>query len=152
MIPPVVRTVLAPASPPDAFRRFTAEMSTWWPTETHSVHLHRCDGVVFEVGVGGRIYERAGDRASEWGKVVEWQPPHRVVFSWYPGREPATAQRVEVTFEAEAGGTRVTLVHRGWEALGAAATETRERYDSGWVRVLAEFAASPTSARGGRSS
>jgi uncharacterized protein YndB with AHSA1/START domain len=150
MIPPGVREVLGPASLPEAFRRFTTEMSTWWPTDTHSVHLDRCDGVAFEAGVGGRIYERAGDRTCEWGRVVEWQPPDRVVFSWYPGREPATAQRVEVTFATEAGATRVTLVHRGWEALGAAATKTREAYDSGWIRVLAEFAAALSTARGGR--
>jgi uncharacterized protein YndB with AHSA1/START domain len=96
--------------------------------------------------VGGRIYEHAGDRVCEWGRVVAWQPPHRVVLSWHPGREPSTAQEVEVTFETDPGGTRVRLVHRGWEALGRAAMETRKSYESGWVGVLAEFAAALTTA------
>ena len=146
MIPPVVREVVVPVSPADAFRRFTTEIDRWWPAETHAIHAGRVDEVVFEEGVGGRIYERAGVQTSEWGRVVEWQPPHRVVFTWYPGRDPATGQQVEVTFETQRGATRVRLVHRGWEALGAAAMQTRTNYESGWAGVLADFAAALTTA------
>lgn len=60
----------------------------------------------------------------------------RVAFSWHPGRTSDTAQRVEVTFEADGEHTRVTLVHTGWETLGDAAAETRDGYGSGWVPVL----------------
>jgi hypothetical protein len=91
MIQPVVREVVVPVSSAEAFRRFTVEMATWWPTDTHSVHLGRCEGVVFEEGVGGRIYERAADATAEWGRVSRWEPPHLVAFSWHPGRPRSTA-------------------------------------------------------------
>ena len=75
MIPPVVREILVPASAAEAFRRFTAEMSSWWPTDTHSVHLDRCDGVVFEAGVGdGSTSARATAPASGVGW---WNGSHR---------------------------------------------------------------------------
>jgi uncharacterized protein YndB with AHSA1/START domain len=128
-------------APADAFRRFTRELDRWWPRHTHSVAGERCEEVVFEEGVGGRIYERAGDQTREWGRVVEWEPPRRVVFTWHPGREPTTAQEVEVTFETVPTGTRVRLIHSGWETLGRAALETRARYEGGWATVLGDFLA-----------
>ena len=49
---------------------------------------------------------------------------------------------VEVRFIADGAGTRVELEHRGWERVGAEATEVREAYDSprGWVTTLNVFA------------
>ncbi len=74
-----------------------------------------------------------------WGKVKACAPPHRVSFTWYPGRTEDTAQDVEVNFEATSQGTTLTLVHRGWELLGEAAEETRAGYDSGWDIVLGKY-------------
>ncbi|HSR40950.1 MAG TPA: SRPBCC domain-containing protein, partial [Longimicrobiales bacterium] len=71
-----------------------------------------------------------------WGDVRVWDPPRRLVFGWHPGRDPSTAQEVDVTFEPEREGTRVRLEHRGWDLLGPEARETRQGYDSGWTRVL----------------
>jgi hypothetical protein len=56
-----------------------------------------------------------------------------------PGRTPATAQVVTVSFHAQGDSTRVTLTHSGWEALGDAAAETREGYTHGWDIVLGQF-------------
>jgi uncharacterized protein YndB with AHSA1/START domain len=139
MIAPVVREVVVPASPANAFRRFTDQMETWWPRKTHSVHEEACDRVVFEPGVGGRIYEVSQNEDAVWGTVVHWDPPRRVVFTWHPGREPSTAQEVEVTFEETSSGTRVRLVHRGWEALGEKASRVWAQYEKGWVGVLDQY-------------
>jgi uncharacterized protein YndB with AHSA1/START domain len=136
MIAPVVREVVAASSVEDAFRGFTDDIGRWWPTHTHSIHGADCAGVVFEHGVGGRLYEVSPKGSVLWGTVRTWDPPRAVVFSWHPGREASTAQEVEVTFERVESGTRVRLVHRGWDALGEKAVEARTQYDEGWVGVL----------------
>jgi uncharacterized protein YndB with AHSA1/START domain len=139
MITPVVREVMVPASPASAFRRFTDQMSVWWPRETDSVYEEARERVVFEPGVGGRIYEASQNEEVVWGTVRVWDPPRRVVFSWHPGREASTAQEVEVTFEETASGTRVRLVHRGWEALGENATRVWAQDSKGWVGALDRY-------------
>jgi hypothetical protein len=59
------------------------------------------------------------------------------MMSWHPGRAAASGQTVELTFAADGNGTRVTLLHRGWESLGADAAKTRDSYNSGWDSVFA---------------
>ena len=131
------------AAPDRAFRLFTEGMAGWWPVRTHSVGEDRAETVVFEPGLGGRIYERTLDGDEHvWGTVTAWEPPGRVVFTWHPGRGPDTEQDVEVRFEPSGTGTRVELVHTGWERLGDRAAAVRENYDGGWDIVLGErFAA-----------
>ena len=140
----LVRKSIAVASPPEvAFRVFTEGIADWWPTATHSVGEERVETVVFEAGPGGRIYERLDDGTEhEWGRVTEWEPPRRLTYTWYPGREPETAQVIEVRFEPEENGTRLELKQRGWEALGDTAVRTRANYDGegGWDLVLHAYA------------
>jgi len=141
MIPPVVREVVVPVSAAEAFRRFTDEIHLWWPMRTHSVGQAECRNVVFEAGVGGKLYEMSGKGPEVWGTVTRWDPPHRLSLTWHPGREASTAQEVEVAFDEVDGGTRVRLVHRGWEALGERAATARADYEGGWVTVLERYAA-----------
>ena len=59
-----------------------------------------------EPQVGGRIFEEHVDgRRFQWGRVLEWEPPRRVKFTFHPSRDPATAQDVEVRFVPDGGGT-----------------------------------------------
>lgn len=120
-----------------AFRRFTEEIARWWPRATHSVSTESCVDVVFEGAEGGRLLERAGDGTEHvWGTVLRWEPPHRVVFTWHPGRDSSSGQVVEVVFREAGVDTVVELVHSGWESLGEAGREMRAGYDSGWDSVL----------------
>ena len=64
--------------------------------------------------------------------------PNRVTFTWHPGREPETAQHVEVVFSPRGEQTTVTLTHSGWEVLGDRAEEIRDGYVTGWRLVLGE--------------
>jgi hypothetical protein len=138
--PPIVKTVRVPWDPAAAFRRFTAEIGTWWPLRTHSVGGTRAVAVRFEEQVGGRIVEsvRSGEPCV-WGTVTAWEEGTRVAFTWHPGQEPSVATQVDVRFEADGTGTRVTLTHTGWEAYGAKARRTRGAYGPGWEYVLAHF-------------
>ncbi|MGE0439720.1 MAG: SRPBCC domain-containing protein [Gemmatimonadales bacterium] len=136
-IPPVRRSIVVPWPPEAAFRRFTQEIGTWWPSRTHSVGGKVVKAVVFEGRLGGRIYEEHTDgRRFQWGEVTVWEPPARVRFTWHPSRSPDTAQDVELTFRAEGPGTRLELVHTGWENLGALGPKAAKGYGIGWRYVL----------------
>lgn len=138
---PVRHSIVVTAPPARAFQIFT-EIDSWWPLAVHSVGQQRATGCLFEGRAGGRIFETHDDGSIRlWGTVTDWQPPQRVVFSWHPGRDAATAQEIVLELVGVEGGTRVELEHRGWEALGDLAAETREAYQSGWPGVLARFQA-----------
>ena len=143
-LPPLVKTVQVSLTVEDAFRRFTEEMGAWWPLTTYSVGKEEAAEVVFECREGGRVIETLKNgRTTIWGTVLSFDPPHRVRFTWHPGRRPETQQEVEVEFTAAAGGTRVTLTHSNWEVYGDKASEVRSSYVRGWDCVLGEFTTFP---------
>ena len=136
-IPPVVKTVMVAWDPEFAFRRFTEEIAEWWPLEIHSVGQKKAETVVFETQQGGRVYERSTDGTqATWGTVLAWDPPHRFVMSWHPGRDPSTAQELEVAFQPSEAGTRVAVTHSGWDKLGEEGATQQANYSQGWVVVL----------------
>lgn len=97
----------------DAFRLFTESFGAWWPSSSD------CE---IEPWVGGRVLERTRrDEAREWGRVMAWEPPRRIEFTWEPDGRGDGSQTVDVEFTAEADGTRVTLIHTGWEFAGVEA-------------------------------
>jgi uncharacterized protein YndB with AHSA1/START domain len=129
-------TVAWPVS--EAFDLFTARMASWWPLGTHSVYEERARTCGIEPRAGGMVYEERDDgERCAWGKVIVWEPPHRLVLWWHPGREPETGQEVEFRFTPHGDGTRLDLEHRDWAKLGARADEARNGYSEGWEIVLA---------------
>ncbi len=139
---PIRRSIRVASSPGDAFRIFTAEMTSWWPLEDYSLADDRAktERIVVEERAGGRVYEVLSDGTEgPWGSVTAWEPGSRLVMSWNPTREERPPTQVQVTFTAtEDGGSIVTLTHSGWEALGALADEARASYESGWPMVFDE--------------
>ena len=71
--------------------------------------------------------------------MLAWEPPARFAMTWYPGSDASQATELEVRFAAEGDGTRVDLVHSGWEILAERAQESRGGYDDGWVEVLGHY-------------
>jgi len=141
---PIVREVVVRCPLDRAFEVFTADIDSWWPLPTHSIG-GGVEHVTLEKRVGGRIYEgRADGSVADWGTILEWQPPTRLRFDWRVNPEnPAT--EVEVVFAAiDAGTTRVTVEHRGWEQFdGPRLEKVRDSYGSerGWTTVMRKFAA-----------
>jgi uncharacterized protein YndB with AHSA1/START domain len=125
----------------EAFRVYTEQIGSWWPfAKRHSVSEGDVETVILEGREGGRFYERtkSGDE-HVWGTLLLWSPPNRILHSWHPGRGEETAQEVEVTFTQVADGTRVDLVHTGWERLGDRMPEAVASYETGWDKVLGRY-------------
>lgn len=133
----VRKTVLVDADPETAFRVFTDQIQSWWPLGTHGIFGDDAERLGFE---DGQLVEGAKDgREAAWGKVLAWEPPTRVHFTWRPGFDEAQPDtEVEVTFAPEGDGTRVELVHTGWDQLADGA-KSRAGYDSGWEGVLEAY-------------
>ena len=134
---PVRKERVIPGTPEKAFELFTAGISRWWPVTTHSVECEAGTVVAFEGEVGGRLFERSPTGTEhEWGKVSAWEAGKRVVVGWHPGGDGSTAQELEVCFDADEGGTKLTLEHRGFEVLGDRAEDVRDDYDDSWDEIL----------------
>ena len=137
----VRKSVTVDCAVEEAFRIFTADATSWWPVESHSIHGADVREVVFEPDVGGEVYELAesGDRG-HWATVLEWEPPNRLVLAWNILKREGDLTEVEVRFLPEGEGTRVELEHRGWENVVASGPEKRGNYDTGWGFVLGKYA------------
>lgn len=146
VVEPVVKKVEVAVPPDQAFALFTIGMGQWWPLETQSIAADthggrvKAESLTFEGRVGGDIYETMSDGSKgAWGKVLTWEPPRRVTFSWKPNLSEGPFTEIEVRFTELGAGTEVELVHRGWERFGASAHALRGGYDSGWPGVLGRF-------------
>jgi uncharacterized protein YndB with AHSA1/START domain len=139
-------TVNAPAE--KAFRVFTEEVGSWWLFEGHSVFDVDAETTAIEPVEGGRWLERSRDgREIVWGTILAWEPPHRLVTSWHPGRDAETAQELEIRFVPEGDRTRVELEHRGWEKRPDDLPAVIRRYEAGWERILGERYAAAVGSR-----
>jgi uncharacterized protein YndB with AHSA1/START domain len=116
----VVRKQVVVEAPQDkAFAVFTEQLGDFKPPE-HNLLTVAIAETVLEPRVGGHIYDRGTDGSEcRWARVLAFEPPRRVVFSWDIGptwqleTEPENASEVEVRFIAEtADRTRVELEHR----------------------------------------
>ena len=140
MTDPVIKTVEVPCSQERAFGIFASDFSVWWPKDKHSVSAMGgapAREVSLEPQQGGAISEIAHDGTKHnWGSVSVYDPHARLSLLWHIGKPVEEATVVDIAFEAVSGGTKVTLTHHGWEALGDDAEKMREGYNAGWVHVF----------------
>jgi len=142
---PIRKSLVVKADAARAFTVFTGRMGSWWP-RSHSTGQSPQVDVIVEPRAGGRWYERGEDGSeTEWGKVLQWQPPGHVLLAWQLDGNwkynPACVTEVEINFTAlDSGGTRVDFEHRHLERLGDNAGAVRERLNSGWGGILDLYA------------
>jgi len=141
-IDPVAKILELGVTPEQAFDLFVGGMGRWWPLSTHSVATDEAQDVRIDERVGGTISELTRDGVEhEWGVITAYEAGSRFQFTWYPGLPADAGTNVDVRFDATESGTRVTLVHTGWEVRGDDAKTIRDNYDSGWDLVLAPYTA-----------
>ena len=145
----VRRQIVVSAPIARAFAVFTERFGDFKPPEHNLLGVDIAE-TVFEPWVGGHILDRGVDGSEcRWARVLAFEPPDRVVFSWDIGpqwrieTDTDKTSEVEVRFIAESSQrTRVELEHRhldrhgpGWpgvsEAIGG---------DGGWPLYLARYA------------
>jgi uncharacterized protein YndB with AHSA1/START domain len=144
----VRRDVVVPVSVQRAFEVFTADMTSWWPSD-HHIGTAPIEQIVIEPREGGRWYTRHTDGSeTSTGFVVVWEPAERLVITWQIGADwkydPRLVTTIEVRFVEEAAGrTRVMLEHRDLEAFGPEAERMREMFEGpdAWQATLAAFSA-----------
>jgi uncharacterized protein YndB with AHSA1/START domain len=145
-----VRTSIVVDAPVErAFDVFTQQMPSWWHPDHHILRGELAE-MVFEPRVGGSIYDRGVDGSEcRWARVLAYEPPSRVVFSWDIDLEwkietdPDKTSEVEVRFSAEGPErTRVELEHRNLDRHGAGWERMRDAVGSpgGWGAGLQRFA------------
>ena len=147
-ITPVRKAITVQADAARAFRVFTEGFDTWWPRSHHIGKSPMTKGIL-EGRVGGRCYSEQQDGTEcDWGSILVWEPPHRLVIAWKItsewGYEPdlAKSSEVEIVFRPQSnGGTLVELEHRHLERHGAGAAAMRTGIDSegGWGMLLRLF-------------
>jgi uncharacterized protein YndB with AHSA1/START domain len=139
--PQVVRkSIRVGCEPAAAFRILTEQVRVWWPAG-HSLSGDPHTQVYIEAGVNGRFYERTsnGDEY-EWGRVLLWEPPQRLICSWYLGSSQELPTEVEVTFTSlSAKETEVEVVHRGSDLLGDLWWQRVNIFNNSWEKLLGCF-------------
>jgi len=144
-VAPVRKSIRVGAPPERAFEIFTAGMGRWWP-KAHSINASPIADIVIEPRANGRWFERGEDGSEcQWGKVLAWEPPGRVLLAWQLSPawayDPDQITELEIRFLADDKGTRVELEHRV-DGFGAAAPEMFETFDKpeAWQGLLALYA------------
>ena len=146
----VQHSVVVQAPIERAFRVFTKDFGRFKPPEHNMLAVDIAE-TVFEPRVGGHLYDRGVDGSEcRWARVLVYEAPTRVVFSWDISpqwqieTDPNRASEVEVRFVAESEQrTRVELEHRnlerhgeGWEGVRAGVDA-----DEGWPLYLSQYSA-----------
>jgi uncharacterized protein YndB with AHSA1/START domain len=143
----VRRSVTVDVDRERAFAVFTEGLDTWWNRAYH-IGAAEMETAVIEPRQGGRWYEKGVDGSEcDWGHVITWAPPGRVVLAWQINGQwqydPGLVTEIEVTFtEESASRTRVDLEHRYLDRFGDAAAQMRAVFDSegGWAGLLQVYA------------
>ena len=145
-----IRTSVVVEAPVEkAFAVFVDDFDRVKPREHNMLGTDIAE-TVFEPRAGGHIYDRGVDGSEcRWARVLAYEPPDRLVFSWdispswQVETDPERASEVEIRFIAEAPErTRVELEHRNLDRHGAGWEAVREGVESpgGWPLYLQRYA------------
>lgn len=143
----VTKTVTVEAPIERCFETFTSGFDSWWP-RSHHIGAAEMKTAVLEGRPGGRWYEIGEDGSEcEWGRVLVWDPPQRLVLAWQINGswqfDPGFETELEILFSAEGPArTQVRLEHRNLERFGADREQIQESLgsDGGWNGLLKMFA------------
>jgi uncharacterized protein YndB with AHSA1/START domain len=144
-----VRTSIVVEAPLErAFAVFVDDFDRVKPREHNMLAVDIAE-TVFEPRLGGHIYDRGVDGSEcRWARVLAYEPPNRVVFSWDINTQwqietdPDRTSEIEVRFTAESPErTRVELEHHNLDRHGDGWEGMREGVggEGGWPLYLDRF-------------
>lgn len=124
----------------EAFDTWTRRISIWWPRQ-HTRSQDRDTTIVIEPRVGGRLFERTSTGEElHWGSVTIWERPERLGYRWHITSPPDEATEVEIHFaDIGDGTTEVTILHSGFDRLGAKGPPRRDANLRYWETLIPEF-------------
>ncbi len=135
------------ASPEKVFHAYVEKINEWWPWQgksnryTWAPKSTEPSEIRFEPKLGGRYFERFKDGSEfEIGRITTYEPPSKLAFTWAGRDWPPGQSFFELSFDAEAGGTLLTLTHSGFEIFGEQAEEMVQGYTLGSAEILGVFA------------
>ena len=145
---PVKQSIVVEAPIERAFRVFTEDFDRIKPREHNMLGVEIAE-TVFEPRAGGRVFDRGVDGSEfGWARVLAFEPPDRLVFSWDISpqwqieSDLANTSEVEVRFIAEGPErTRVELEHRHLDRHGEGWPSMRDAVDGegGWPLYLQRY-------------
>jgi uncharacterized protein YndB with AHSA1/START domain len=143
----LIATTTVPLELDAAFDLFTAGFGTWWPREFSWSGPELLEEIGMQERDGGFVYEQGpGGFHLDFGQILAWTPPRRVLFTWQigPDRVPVPdrgkASEVDATFGAVDEGTLITVTHGKWERHGEGAEAYREQFADVWPYALGNLA------------
>ena len=140
-------TLRIPVPAEEAFAAFTDRLGDWWVRE----YTWSGPDLLVELGVepraGGMLYEIGphGFRM-DWGRVLTWEPPYRLGFTWQigpdrtPVPDPGRASEVELHLHPAGDQTEVRVEHRHFDRHGDTAEDYRAALTPGWEELLTRYA------------
>jgi uncharacterized protein YndB with AHSA1/START domain len=138
----VKRTLVVEVGQKRAFDVFTAGFDSWWPRSHHTGDGELVEAII-EPAAGGRWFARTTVGEEDWGRVLLWEPPHRVVLDWQLNADfkydAEFHTEVEARFVAESPDrTRLEFEHRNLERYGDRAADMAAALSSegGWNGIL----------------
>jgi hypothetical protein len=150
----IARSISVEAPQERAFEVFTTGFDSWWPRSHHTGDGELREAII-EPRQGGRWYARTTAGEEEWGRVLVWDPPQRVVLDWQLNADFAYDAdfhtEVEARFVAESPTrTRLEFEHRNLDRYGERAEQTAASLGSegGWTGILASYASTAGQAAG----
>src|SRR3954453_12805815 len=143
-LPPIEGKTTVNVPVAQAFTVFTDSFTAWWP---HQYHIGQSDvaEVILESHEGGRWYERGVDGTEcDWGRVLAWEPPARVLFTWQINGnwqfdpDPTHASEIEGRFRADPPPTPPVVLNAlslGFP-IGGEGSDGATRSGGGWLVLL----------------
>jgi uncharacterized protein YndB with AHSA1/START domain len=145
----VRKSITVNASQEHAFKTWVDGLDSWWPRSHHIGDAEMAEAII-EPRVGGRAYERGVDGGEcDWGVVLAYEPPSRIVVSWQIGADwkydpdESKASEYEVRFIPEGpDSTLVEFEHRNLERHGPDGRKIFEAVggEGGWGKLMELFA------------
>jgi activator of Hsp90 ATPase-like protein len=142
----VKRILIVETTQERAFHVFTAGFDCWWPRFHHTGDGDLVEAII-EPSAGGRWFARTTVGEEDWGRVLVWEPPYRVVLDWQLNADfkydAEFHTEVEARFVAESPDrTRLEFEHRNIDRYGDRAGDMAAALgsDRGWTGILNAYA------------